>query len=95
MTNVRLRKFHQAHWDEPIIFELSVPGRRGLIPPAPEEEIKETVGDPKGLVPEEMLRKSPGIAGARPKRVLAHYIHLAQETLGGNLCNDISQAHAR
>lgn len=59
MTNVRLRKFHQAHWDEPIIFELSVPGRRGLIPPAPEEEIKEAAGDPKGLVPEEMLRKEP------------------------------------
>ncbi|MDA8203480.1 MAG: hypothetical protein M0Z49_12105, partial [Chloroflexi bacterium] len=28
------RRFHQASWDEPVIFELSTPGARGvLLPP--------------------------------------------------------------
>ena len=25
--------FHQAKWDEPVIFELSRPGERGVLPP--------------------------------------------------------------
>ncbi|HOM31439.1 MAG TPA: aminomethyl-transferring glycine dehydrogenase subunit GcvPB [Acetomicrobium flavidum] len=92
MEDVKLRNFHQAHWNEPIIFELSVPGRRGLIPPAPDEEIKKEAGDAKNLVPKGMFREQPpALPELDQKRVLAHYIHLAQETLGANLCNDISQ----
>ena len=26
-----LRRFHQASWDEPVIFELSEPGQRGVL----------------------------------------------------------------
>ncbi len=26
----KLRDFHQAKWDEPIIFDLSTPGQRGI-----------------------------------------------------------------
>ncbi len=33
--NTKLRKFHQAKWDEPIIFELSQPGERGVLMPNP------------------------------------------------------------
>jgi len=27
------RRFHQASWDEPVIFELSQPGARGVLIP--------------------------------------------------------------
>lgn len=27
--------FHQAKWDEPIIYELSTPGERGILSPRP------------------------------------------------------------
>ena len=38
------RNFHQAKWDEEIIFELTTEGERGILIPAVEEEIVETVG---------------------------------------------------
>ena len=45
-----LRKFHQARWDEPIIFELSVPGARGVLVPEVEDGIIAAVGDPAASV---------------------------------------------
>ena len=36
----KLRRFHQAKWDEPVIFELSTEGERGILPPEVEDEIK-------------------------------------------------------
>ena len=36
----RLRRFHQARWDEPIIFELSRRGQRGILVPDVEEEVR-------------------------------------------------------
>ena len=40
------RRFHQARWDEPIIFELSQPGQRGVLLPPVEAEIEQQVGQP-------------------------------------------------
>ena len=37
--------FHQAKWDEPIIFELHTPGERGVLVPEAEPEVAEAVGD--------------------------------------------------
>jgi glycine dehydrogenase subunit 2 len=37
---IRVRNFHQAKWDEPIIFELSNSGERGILVPEIEEEIE-------------------------------------------------------
>ena len=37
----RPRRFHQARWDEPIIFELSCPGQRGILIPGVEDEIRD------------------------------------------------------
>gem|GEM_PF-5633584 len=31
----RMKKFHQARWNEPIIYELSEPGQRGVLVPGP------------------------------------------------------------
>ena len=39
----KVRKFHQAKWDEPIIYELSVKGERGILFPEIEEGIKKAL----------------------------------------------------
>ena len=39
----KVRNFHQAKWDEPIIFELSNSGERGILVSEIEEEI-ESIG---------------------------------------------------
>ena len=91
MDKVKVRKnYHQARWDEPIIFELSTPGRRGVVPPPPEEELVAAVGDVAANLPLRRKEK-PGLPELDEKTVLSHYLHLAQETLGANLCNDISE----
>lgn len=93
MAKVKIRKnYHQARWDEPIIFELSTPGERGILVPQPDKEIKEIAGNVLSSLPENMRRKEkPNLPEMSQKHVLAHYLHLSQETLGSNLNNDISQ----
>ena len=91
ITKVR-KNYHQARWDEPMIFELSTPGVRGIIPPAPEAEIVAAVGDVAGGLPESIRRSAaPALPEVDQKHVLAHYLHLSQETLGSNLHADMSQ----
>ena len=93
MAIVKVRRnYHQARWDEPMIFELSTPGTRGMYPPAPEDGIVEAVGDVAASLPESIRRKNaPGLPEVDQKHVLAHYLHLSQETLGSNLHADMSQ----
>ncbi len=93
MGIVKVRKnYHQARWDEPMIMEMSTPGVRGIIPPEPEAEIVDAVGDVAGALPEGTRRKSPpALPEVDQKRVLSHFLHLSQETLGSNLCADLSQ----
>ena len=52
-----LRRFHQARWDEPIIFELSCKGQRGILVPEVEEEISDAVGDVLAALPDKMRGK--------------------------------------
>ncbi|MDH4138137.1 MAG: glycine dehydrogenase subunit 2, partial [Anaerolineae bacterium] len=52
-----LRRFHQAKWDEPIIFELSREGQRGILVPEVEDGIRNEVGDVLATLPETMRRK--------------------------------------
>ena len=37
------RRFHQASWDEPVIFELSQPGQRGVLVPSVDPEIENEI----------------------------------------------------
>jgi len=91
MGITRVRNYQQAHWDEPIIFELSTPGVRGIIPPEPDAEIVAEVGDVAATLPAGIRRRSaPALPELDQKRVLAHYLHLSQETLGSNLTPDAS-----
>ena len=88
----RLRNFHQAKWDEEIIFELSQEGERGILIPEVEPEIKETVGDGLAVIPPQMIREEkPNLPEVAQMRVLKHFLRLSQENLGADLNIDIGQ----
>jgi len=101
---LNLRRFHQARWDEPIIFELSQPGQRGILVPEVEEGIREVADDPArpaGLrrrpdawatLPPKMRRKQPPkLPEMSQPQVLRHYVRLSQENLGADLNVDVGQ----
>lgn len=84
--------FHQAKWDEPIIFELSQPGQRGIIVPKVEEEITQMVGDGLSAIPDNISRKNPPmLPEISQPRVLRHFTRLSQETLGADVNIEIGQ----
>ncbi len=84
--------FHQAKWDEPIIFELSTSGERGILVPEVEEEIEAAVGDGISKLPSNMIRKDPpALPEISQMRVLKHYLRLSQQCLGADLNVDIGQ----
>ncbi|RIK46965.1 MAG: glycine dehydrogenase subunit 2, partial [Chloroflexi bacterium] len=87
-----LRRFHQARWDEPIIFELSAAGQRGVLPPEPEAAVVEAAGDVFDNLPESLKRKSaPALPEMSQLHVLRHYARLSQENLGVDLNVDVGQ----
>lgn len=87
-----LRRFHQARWDEPILFELSEPGERGVIPAQTEPGVREVVGDVVGTLPSSLRRATPpGLPEIGQARVLRHYLRLSQENLGADLNVDVGQ----
>ena len=87
-----LRKFHQARWDEEMIFEMSVPGERGVLLPEAEEEIRSEVGDGVSVIPDNLRRTKPGaLPEVNQMRVLRHFMRLSQETMGTDVTIDISQ----
>jgi len=86
------RRFHQASWDEPVIFELSQPGQRGVLLPSVEEEIEKQVGNPAQELPEALQRKiPPALPEMSQNLVLRHYARVSQENLGADLNIDIGQ----
>lgn len=88
----RVRDFHQARWNEPIIFELHNEGERGILVPQAEEAIVAQVGEGVDLIPDSMRRKGlPKLPEINQKRVLMHFLRLSQETLGGNINIEIGQ----
>ncbi len=99
-----LRRFHQARWDEPIIFELSQKGQRGILLPEVEAGIRAEVGNvadasdrvgrqhPWAALPEKMRRKQPPkLPEMSQPQVLRHYVRLSQENLGTDLNIDVGQ----
>lgn len=80
---VRLRNYHSASWDEPVIMALGHPGRRGMVFGEAEPDLRTKMGPAEVLVPEAMRRKR---AAALPElsepEVLHHYLRLSQQTLG-------------
>ncbi|MEA2623422.1 MAG: glycine dehydrogenase subunit 2 [Chloroflexota bacterium] len=92
MATVKVRRnFQQARWDEPIIYDMSVPGVRGILPPPVERAVVDRVGDVVGELGSMLRRELPNLPEVSQKHVLMHWIHLSQETMGANLTNDISE----
>ncbi len=91
-TRTKVRNFHQAKWDEPVIYELSNKGERGILFPEIEREIKTIVGDGFSKLPKNMIRKQPPhLPELSQMQVLKHYLRLSQQTLGADLNVDIGQ----
>ena len=88
----KLRRFHQAKWDEPIIFELHTPGQRGILPPPVEDEMLAKTGDVVTALPDEIRRyEPPALPEISQGQVQRHYLRLSQENLGADLNIDIGQ----
>src|SRR5687768_2942070 len=79
----KLRRYHAAVWDEPVVMEMGHAGRRGLVFPAAEPAVRDAVGPAEALVPRALRRRQPPALPELPEpEVLRHYLHLSQETLG-------------
>lgn len=88
----QMRRYHQARWDEPVIFELSQHGERGILVPEVEPDIVRAAGQPLAGLPASMLRqRAPALPEMSQNRVLRHYLRLSQETLGADLNVDVGQ----
>jgi len=86
------KNFHQAKWDEPIIFELTKKGERGILVNKAEKEVEAVVGDGVSILPEQMRRKTlPALPEISQPRVLRHYMRLSQQTLGADVNIEIGQ----
>lgn len=87
-----LRRFHQARWDEKLIFELGTPGERGVLPPLPEAAVTAAVGSPADHLPAVLRRSTaPALPELGQQQVLRHYLRLSQENLGADLNVDVGQ----
>lgn len=83
MIKSKIRKYHAAVWDEPLVMDLSQPGRRGAFAPALEKEISDSIGNPSALIPNSLKRKvAPELPQLSEFEVQRHYLHLSQQTLG-------------
>jgi glycine dehydrogenase subunit 2 len=93
INKTKLRKnFHQAKWDEEVIFQLHTPGERGILVPEVEEEIAIEIGDGISVIPQNMLRtEPPKLPEVGQMRVLKHYLRLSQATLGADFNIDVGQ----
>lgn len=84
--------FHEAKWDEPIIYELSKPGERGILAPKAEKQVVQAVGDGVSVLPAALRRREAvNLPEISQNRVLRHYMRLSQETLGADVNIEIGQ----
>ena len=70
-------RFRQARWDEPLLNELSRPGRTGFLPPK-DQAVSRRIRDPASLVPAAMRRKSLSLPELSELQVLRHFNRLSQ-----------------
>lgn len=81
--NTQLRRYHAPVWDEPIVMEMGIAGRRGCHFPLADETMQKAVGAAADLVPAAMRRgNQPALPEMSEPDVLRHYLHLSQETMG-------------
>ena len=80
----RVRAYHSARWDEPVILEMGGAGRRGAVFGPVDSRVEKAIGDDaSSLVPCDARRdQAPMLPEMSEYEVLRHYLHLSQETLG-------------
>ena len=85
-STTRLRAFHQAAWNEPLLHEQTSPGERGLDVPATEPGVLAAVGDVLAAIPRALRRATPpALPELSQPAVLRHYLRLSQETFGQDI----------
>ncbi len=91
--NTYLRKnYQQARWDEELIFDLSVKGRRGILVTPPDDAVLSAVGSGLSNIPAQLRRKTaPELPEVHQMRVVRHYTRLTQEILSPDTTPDVSQ----
>ena len=70
-------KFSQAMWDEPLLRELSRPGRVGTVVPS-DEKVLSKFRNPASLVPASLRRVSVNLPELSELQVLRHFNRLSQ-----------------
>ncbi len=87
-----LRRYHQAKWDEPIIFDLSTEGERAYLPPETETGIKTHMEKLDNIIPSGMIRTTTAnLPEISQNRLVRHYLRLSQQNLGADFNVDIGQ----
>jgi glycine dehydrogenase subunit 2 len=77
------KEYQQARWNEPVVMELGVAGRRGIVFEEVEAEIAQAVGAAADLIPAAMRRREkPALPEMTEHDTLRHYLHLSQQVLG-------------
>lgn len=71
------KRFSQASWDEPLIKELSRPGRLGNEAPS-DPAVRSRFKDPQALIPKSMRRSSLNLPELSELQVLRHFNRLSQ-----------------
>lgn len=86
------KNYHQARWNEPIIFELGSPGERGLLVAGFDPEPDRAPAS-ETLLPAQMRRTCPpALPEVSQVEILRHYLRLSQENLGASLVPDFGMA---
>lgn len=91
MGEVKIRDFHQARWNEPIIMELSTSGERGVLLPMVDDTVEKAAADVISEI-ESIKRKTKlKLPEVNQPRLVRHYIRLTQEIMGSDNTLGISQ----
>jgi len=70
-------------WNEPLVYQLSKPGRRGSAMVTSNPAIEKAVGNILSLIPEEARRKTaPTLPELSEPEVVRHFLRLSQQTYG-------------
>lgn len=72
-----MKRFTQAAWDEPLLKELSRPGRVGNLIPT-DSRVRARFKDPLSLVPQSIRRESVNLPELSELQVLRHFNRLSQ-----------------
>ncbi len=87
------RQYHQARWNEPILYELGSPGERGVLPPGVDPAIGAEAQNWEAHIPASMRRKRPpNLPEISQVEILRHYLRLSQENLGAGFIPDFGMA---